>query len=242
MLLQLLSWRPTLMLRNFGHIVLLIFTGSLLLFQSCSTEKDAPVNVGYHNMTARYNGYFNARMIIQESLEGYRNGAVEDYTHLLPLDLYPTQEDVSKIQDKYETAQEKCEKVIHRHSMPNSQTRNKNEENCRWIDDNWFVLGQINYTRREYSKAVEIFKFIVESPLYVDQERVHEARIWLAKTYIAMGKFPEAKRILAQVEIDMESAESESGKGKDKVKLSGYQKKKLKQQKKKDKKNNRMSN
>jgi tetratricopeptide (TPR) repeat protein len=223
------------MLIRINHIICLSAI-VLLSLGSCSTEKDAALNVGYHNMTARYNGYFNARVIIEQSLEDYRASANEDYTKILPLDLYPSKEDIPGIQEQYEDAYERCEKVIFRHSMPNPNiTKNKNIENCRWIDDNWFVIGQIHYTRQDYFKAEEIFKFIQDSPLYVDQERVHAARIWLAKTYIAKGDFPEAKRYLSMVEIDMKSAESKSGKGKEKE--TKRQKEKRKKQEKKDKKN-----
>jgi tetratricopeptide (TPR) repeat protein len=218
---------------NFKHIISILVFGGMTLLQACSTEKDAPLNKGYHNMTARYNGYFNARMIMQESMEGYRIAATEDYTKILPLDLFPGKEEIPMIQEKYETALEKCEKVIFRHSMPSSATRNKAEENCRWIDDNWFVIGQIHYTRMEYVKAVEIFKFIQETELYIDQERVYEARIWLAKTHIAMKNFPEAKRYLAQVEIDMEATESAKESWKE---MSDREKKKAKERAKKDKK------
>ncbi|UKN00430.1 tetratricopeptide repeat protein [Paracrocinitomix mangrovi] len=204
-----------------------------LILVSCSTEKDAALNIGYHNMTAKYNGYFNAKEIMAEALDSYRNTLNEDYHNILPLDVFPSEEDVAKIREPYEDAFSRCEVVIQRHSMPSSATRNKGEEHCRWIDDNWFVIGVIHYTKRDYADAEEIFSFIQESPLYVDQERVHEARIWLARTYIAQGRYPEAKRILAQVERDMESA----AEPKEKEKLSGYAKKKAKQQAKLDKKN-----
>lgn len=218
------------------HITTLTGCFFLVIFAGCSTEKDAALNVGYHNMTARYNGYFNARVLMAEALQEYRDAATEDYTKILPLDLYPSKEEVPVIQETYETAFEKCEHVIYRHSMPNAEnSKNKNIENCRWIDDNWFVIGQIHYTRHEYVKAEEIFKFLHESPLYRDQERVHEARIWLAKTYIALEDFPEAKRYLAMSEVAMEAAED--AKKEKKQKLSKRQKKRAKDQAKKDKKN-----
>jgi len=218
------------------HIKVVFGIFILLIISSCSTEKDAALNRGYHNMTSRYNGYFNARVLMDEALESYRASAAEDYTKILPLDLYPSKEEVPSIQEPYETAFEKCEKVIFRHSMPTSAgTKNKSVEHCRWIDDNWFVIGQINYTRHDYVAAVEIFKFVQESELYVDQERVHEARLWLAKTYIAMGNFPEAKRYLSQVEINKESAETAKEEKKERSKSQKAKDKKLA---KKDKKNN----
>ena len=83
------------------------------------------------------------------------------------------------------------------------------------------MIGEIHFTRREYVKAEEIFKFIQESPLYGDQERVHEARIWLAKTYIAQGNFPEAKRYLVMCDQRMESAEDAKKEKKQKDKKQG---------------------
>ena len=223
---------------NFSHIKWSLALMVMAFFFGCSTEKDAALNVGYHNMTARYNGYFNARVLMEETLDNYRASTVEDYTKVLPLDLYPAKEDVPAIQESYETALEKCENVIFRHSMPSSATRNKSEENCRWIDDNWFVIGKIHYTRMEYVKAEEIFGFVNESALYIDQERVHESRIWLAKTYIAQGRYPEAKRILSAVEISKDVADNEQENKKDNsAKPSKREKKKRKQQAKTDKKN-----
>ena len=178
---------------NRSYILSALFVGIILIGSSCSTEKDAPLNVGYHNMTARYNGYFNARMLMQEALEGYRESAKEDYTKILPLDLYPSQEEVTSIQEQYETALEKCEKVIFRHSMPSSATRNKNEENCRWIDDNWFVIGMIHYTRREYVKAEEIFNQMTRSSARKDAElAAYNEDINLYKDDVnkRIGRFP----------------------------------------------------
>jgi tetratricopeptide (TPR) repeat protein len=219
-----------------SHISLYLSALVLLILSSCSTEKDAALNVGYHNMTARYNGYHNARVLMDETLEEYRTATTEDYNKLLPLDLYPSKEEVPLIQERYETAFEKCETVIFRHSMPNAEaSKNKNVEHCRWIDDNWYVIGVIHFTRREYVKAEEVFKFLQESPLYADQERVHEARIWLAKTYIAQGDFAEAKRYLSMSDLRMESAEA-AGKDK-KEKESRLTKERRKKQEKKDKKN-----
>ena len=219
--------------KNQYKIVSISFFIAILL-SSCSTEKDAALNVGYHNMTARYNGYFNAKVIINESLESFRESATEDYTKLLPLELYPSKEDLPSIQENYETAFLKCEKVILRHSMPNTEnSKNKNIEHCRWIDDNWFEIGVIHYTKLEYNKAEEIFKFIQESPLYTDQKRVHEARIWLAKTYIAQENYPEAKRFLSTSKISIESIDNEKKEWKS---MSSAKKKRRKQQEKKDKK------
>ena len=51
----------------------------LALFVKCSTDKDAWLNKTYHNTTAHYNGYWNAKEIIKETMYGFESGDVENY-------------------------------------------------------------------------------------------------------------------------------------------------------------------
>lgn len=206
------------------------------IISSCSTEKDALLNVGYHNMTARYNGYYNAGVIIDEALFNFRDGYQEDYTQILPLDLYPNEEEVAGMVPALEDAIERCSKVVVRHSMPNPQTvKNKKNENCRWIDDNWLVIGQAYYIKRDYKEAKQKLKHVSESEMFRDEESIFEARIWLAKTHIALKEFSEAKRILTNVEQSVKRAEADQEKDKKKRPKSKYQRKKARKAAKEEK-------
>lgn len=64
----------------------------LILVFSCSTEKNKFFNRSYHNTTARFNGYFNAGVIIQESLEDFHIANKDDYTKILPVFIIPGEE------------------------------------------------------------------------------------------------------------------------------------------------------
>lgn len=186
-------------------------------------------------MTARYNGYYNAGVLISESLESYRTSYQEDYNRLLPLDLYPSEEDVANMTPELEDAIERCSKVIVRHSMPNPQNvRNKKVENCRWIDDNWLVIGKAYYVKRDYEEAKEKLGYISESSFYKNEKSIYEARIWLARTHIALGEYAEAKRILIGLEQNIKDAEEKDDKSdtkKKKSKLPSSSKKKDKTKK-----------
>jgi tetratricopeptide (TPR) repeat protein len=185
---------------SFAAIFLIVFVSG------CSTEKDAAINRGYHNMTARFNGYYNAGVVIDLSLTGYRGTYVDEYYKIIPLEVYPTEKDAAGLYPEMDRAIEKCERVILRHSMPSQQKKKKNEELCRWIDDNWLVIAKAHYYKREFLLAEQKFNYVQQT--YAGEESVYEAQIWLAKTYIALGNFPEAKRILAKVEISMEEAKA----------------------------------
>jgi len=180
----------------------------VMMVAACSTEKDAAINRGFHNMTARFNGYYNAGVIIEVALESYRTSLIEDYYKLLPLEVYPSEKDAPGLYPDMDKAIEKCERVVLRHSMPNPQiVKNKDKELCRWIDDNWLVIAKVHYIKHEYLLAEQKFEYIYKT--YPTEESVHEAQIWLAKTFIALGNYPEAKRIMAQVEINMNSAQDQ---------------------------------
>ncbi|MBI3136580.1 MAG: tetratricopeptide repeat protein [Bacteroidetes bacterium] len=205
----------------------------MTVLSACSTEKDAAINRGYHNMTARFNGYYNAGVVIETALTGYRSSYTDEYYKIIPLEVYPTEKDAPGLYPDMDKAIEKCERVILRHSMPSQQKKKKNEELCRWIDDNWLVIAKAHYYKREYLLAEQKFNYVQQ--IYIGEESIYEAQIWLAKTYIALGNFPEAKRILIRVEASMEEAqESRDRKFTEKIKdikSNRLRKKKNKQKK-----------
>ncbi|MGV6860902.1 MAG: type IX secretion system periplasmic lipoprotein PorW/SprE [Putridiphycobacter sp.] len=223
-----------------------IFTFLTLIFvfiQSCSTEKDAWINRGFHNMNAKYNGYFNANEIIDQTLLSFREKSKEDYTNILPLDAFPSKEQSVGFSVPMEDAIDRCSKVIYKHAMPNPNVvKNKEEEYGKWIDNNWFVIGKAHFLKGEYDEAIEKFKYIIK--FYKGEDGIYLARLWLAKSYMAQGKFSKAKIELDKATKEKEKAEeSEKSlmdyfkKDESKKKYSRRKRKRLRKEKRKNKKN-----
>lgn len=207
----------------------------LLVSASCSTEKDVFVNRAYHNMTARYNGYYNAKVIIAEALEAFREDYSENYEKIIPLELYPGQEDVTAMYPQLDDAIERCSKVVVRHSMPNpAVVKNKKEEYGKWIDDNWLVIGKAYYIKREYEEAKEKLSYVADN--YKGEASIYEARIWLAKTHIAVGEYSEAKRILILVKKSIDQLAEDKGEKTKKKKPSKLERQRAKRSGKKKEK------
>lgn len=193
-------------MKYFKVISIVLFLVTLFSFvPSCSTEKNVALNRGYHNMTARFNGYYNAGVVVDNALITYRSGFQDDYYKLLPLDIFPNEKDAPALFPDMDIGIEKCERVILRHSMPMQAKKKKDEEFCRWIDDNWLVIAQIHFMKREFSMAIQKFDYIQKT--YVGEESVYEAQIWLARTHIVLKNFAEAKRVLAMVESSMKKGQ-----------------------------------
>jgi len=209
---------------------------------ACSTEKNAFLNRGYHNMTAHYNGYFNARELIKESINTYKSTFKEDYTQILPVFVYPKDMDVASVYKPMNDAVEKTERVINRNSMPNpTKVKGKTEEWCKWIDENWLVMGQAYFYKREYSPAVEKFEYMTKAYKY--NVRKYDAMIWMAKCYLEVNDFTKADEIFLKLEEKMkededlkknrkkeEKKKSSNKKSKGKGKSSGKKKKKEKEE------------
>ena len=196
------------------------------LVYSCSTEKDAALNRGYHNMTAHYNGYFNAGEKIKESLASYEKGYQEDFETILPIYIYPGEDEASNMLEPMNVAVEKTTKVINKHSMPMQDKKRKNEEWCAWIDDNYLVMGRAEFFKREYEQCERLFNYIKIN--YPKESSIYPASLWLAKTYIEEGKYADAETELQGLEALIQEQ------------LDAKADKDAKKQPKKDKKGNKI--
>ena len=179
---------------NKVHILYII----LVIFISCSTEKNTIVSRGFHNMHAKYNGFFNANEIIKLTYQEFKEKRKENYSKILPIYPLPSIEQSKSWYSPMDTAAGKCELVIYRHRMPHAKKgRNRNKEWCKWIDDNWLTIARTKFYKKELAKALKIFQYIESH--YPTQNTFYESIFWQAKVLIEMGAYDEAEEILVSL-------------------------------------------
>ena len=168
---------------------------ALLSVFSCSTEKNNFFNRNYHSTTARYNGLFNANELLRLSLITYDGSHKDDFYTFLPVNPLPNEKEVIGMYPAIDTAIAKCTKVIEDHSMPNAvDMYYKEAEYNNWIDENWLTIGKAFYYRRDYEKALKNFQFVKR--FFIKDPSTYIAELWIAKIYIELNKFSDAKLIL----------------------------------------------
>lgn len=168
---------------------------ALLSVFSCSTEKNNFFNRNYHSTTARYNGLFNANELLRLSLITFDGSHKDDFYTFLPVNLLPNETEVKGMYPAIDTAIAKCTKVIEDHSMPNAvDMYYKEAEYNNWIDENWLTIGKAFYYRRDYEKALKNFQFVKR--FFIKDPSTYIAELWIAKIYIELNKFSDAKLIL----------------------------------------------
>lgn len=193
---------------------------------ACDVNKNTWVNRNYHSLTAHYNGYYNANELIDQGLNDYRQGRVENYYELLPIDPVPDEKEVIGMYPAIDTAIVKCTKVIRNHSMPsNDRPSRKKEEHNRWIDENWTTIGIASYYRRDYEKAMKSFRYVRK--FYDNDPSLYVGELWMAKTNIATGNLTDAKFNLDNLDkaIAAEEARKEEKPDKKKSKIPSKKKK-----------------
>ena len=167
-------------------------------FFSCTTEKNSLVHRTFHNLHAKYNGYFNANEIINTTYSTFLNSRTEDYNELLPIYPLPSVSESKNWYSPMDTAAGKCELVIYKHRMPHAKKgRSRNKEWCKWIDDNWMTIGQTKFYKKEFGQALKIFQYVETH--YEIENSYYESIFWQAKTYIEMEAYDDAEEILLEI-------------------------------------------
>ena len=173
--------------------LLFLLSFSVFLIWGCSQEKNTFINRGYHNVTSKFNGYYNGREKIREGVKKLESNYKEDYKSLLPLFIYGTKEDAKGVTPEMDLAIEKFSRVIEMHSMSIG-----GKEYCKWIDDTYMGIGKANFYKQEYDEAKSFFEYVAKE--YKRQPIKFEALLWMVRTYVEKERYSEAERILTILE------------------------------------------
>src|SRR5690625_5042314 len=135
--------------------LIIIASVFIWLLSGCTVQKDKDdlsfLGKLYHNTTAKYNGYYNADLLMQESKAILTEEYIEDYDTLIPVYPYMANTDVDH---QYNTLDKIIEKVttvsaLHRQS--------------HWLDDNYLMLGKAYFLKKDYKEANAAFQYLVNN-------------------------------------------------------------------------------
>ena len=187
------------------------------LISSCVTQKKkddvSKMSKFYHNTTAKYNGYFNANVLLTESIAKLENQHQDNYNKLLPLFPYVAADNPKAVAGDLDLAIEKVAVVATIHDV------------SHWRDDCYVLLGKAQYLKKNYEDAEETFEFFKEE---FDPETIGLKS--------KKGKKRKRSRKQVQKERSQKQKASKKAKKKRQKERKKYNKKIRKQKKKKKKK------
>lgn len=160
----------------------------------------------YHNITSRYNIFFNGNESFKRGMKTMTHSHQDDYSRILPVFLWSDEKTASSIGSDMERAIQKATKVITLHSITakpefkdGPQTEKQKEfyarnEYNKFVPNNYLLMGKAYLFRHDLHLALETFKFIMTEYHY--DEIVYETQIWIARTLNELEEYLEAEDIL----------------------------------------------
>lgn len=201
-------------MRKFTNSILLIT--AFLVVSSCVTQKKkgdvSALGKGYHNMTAHYNGYYNATVLVAEGKAELENQYKENYRKVLPVYKYLATDNPKAVAENMDKAAEKVSLVVNMHRV------------SRWTDDCYLVLGQSQFLKQDFESALETFEFMTAefNPKEVAKREAKSKNSKKRKKAVKKGK-----------------ASNSGADGEEKVELSKKEKQKLADRKRKEREKER---
>ncbi len=158
----------------------------LILLAGCQNFSATRGGKVYHNITAHYNGYFNAREKLKEVERKLLESQQDDYTNIITL--FPTGDAAAAgaLVSDLDLIRDKCSKVIRKHGV------------SKWVDDCYLLIGKSYYYKKDYFAAIETFQGV--NTRYSSTLPGQEALVWIARSYIEMDKLKEAELVLKDIE------------------------------------------
>jgi len=160
----------------------------------CSTKKNTVVSRGYHNLTARYNGYYYSTENINEGVFKIEQNNKENYDKTLPVFIYPTPENAKTTFPDFDKAIKKSTTCIQRHAIVDSKGTEIPSAG-HWIDNNWINIGIARFYKREFFSGIEAFEYVART--YTKSKDKYDAMLWLIKSYNEVGSVSSSAQILS---------------------------------------------
>lgn len=169
-----------------------------VLLSGCKTNKNTFIHRGYHNLTARYNGYYYATESIKEGEDKIRSTYKFDYDRLLPVYLVPTNETAKSTFPEFDKAIKKSSNCIQRHTIKDKKG-NEIYTAGKWIDNNWNLIGISHFYKREFFSGIEALEYVIRN--YKTKDK-YKAMVWLARSYNEIGAPSQAEPIIGLLKDD----------------------------------------
>ncbi|MBC7921786.1 MAG: tetratricopeptide repeat protein [Ferruginibacter sp.] len=145
---------------------------------ACSPHSVGPVGKAYHNLAARDNAFFLARLRMKEAEKTLFDARREDYNQILPLYVAVDSARTGAVRTVMDDCIKKASIAIKWHA------------NSKWVDDCYVVIGKARFYLIDFPNAVETFKY-VNRPESANGAK-YEALNWLLYTYTEKEEYDNA--------------------------------------------------
>ncbi|MBL7815530.1 MAG: tetratricopeptide repeat protein [Saprospiraceae bacterium] len=131
----------------------LIFAITVLAACVTTRKKDEAkgLKLFMHNLTAKYNGFFNANVLVQEATDKLNEQHQDNYNKVLDVYPYLAADNPAAVAPELDKAIEKVAVVATYHRP------------SHWVDDCYLMMGKAQYLKHDFESAEETFAYLAEN-------------------------------------------------------------------------------
>lgn len=162
----------------------------------------------FHNLTAKYNVYFNGNEAYKRGLLAIKEAHKENYNEVLPMYFF-SEENNSIAKGDMDYAIEKSIKLINNHSItakPKTKAGDLSQkqkefyaqkEYCKWVDNAYLLMGKAHFVNRDFYSAKKSFDYIITE--YKNQPIQFEATLWQVQSKSEAKLYEDAQVLLDRI-------------------------------------------
>ncbi len=194
----------------------LTIVGILNVTVSCSVKKNTAATRNYQAFITRYNIHYNGDTHYKETLQEMESSYEDDFTRLLYT--HPAEargeDKVPQPSGDFTRSIEKAQKAIQLRSIKKKPARKagkgsdpaykawmKRDEYNPFLHNSWMMMGRSQFMNGDFSGAAATFFYISRHFTWLPST-VTEAKLWQARSYLAMGWLFEAEMIITRIKQD----------------------------------------
>jgi tetratricopeptide (TPR) repeat protein len=160
------------------RIISKLAIGVFLFSGACSSERNTFTNRTFHNVTAYYNAYYLADVKLNEVLAEVKANYKEDYSQVLPVFIPIDSATIQSNLEKLQSSRELASKAVEWHKI------------SKWVDDSYYILGEIDYMQSHFDDAQNTFKYVNVNSKNKDLR--HHTLITLLRLYVDLQEVEKA--------------------------------------------------
>ncbi|HBX49937.1 MAG: hypothetical protein A2275_10835 [Bacteroidetes bacterium RIFOXYA12_FULL_35_11] len=199
------------MKKNYSKYTVFLLLGFFVFFLSCTTEKNTLVTRTYHNLTAKYNVFFNGNESLKKGNLKLLDSYKDNYSRILPIFASSDEAAAKAVTPEMDKSIKKASKLIKYHSIkvkPKKQGGNSKRrkafmaknEYCNWVDDAYLLMGKAHFFKHDYFQARINFEYVLNQ--FKTQDIRYDANLWLIRTMIETAQYNKARESLDLMETD----------------------------------------
>jgi len=167
----------------------------MMLTFSCSTKRKGFIFRNYHALTARDNGYFNAKLKVIETEITLSEAHIDKYDRILSVFKYADDEQAKMIFSPMDDAIKKISISIEKHSITL-----KGVEYNVWIDDCYLLMGEAQFYKHDFATALETFQYVASQ--YKNSPHHYDAVLWMLQCNMELKKDEAAETLIDFIKND----------------------------------------